>query len=483
MIIKQPIYTGVKGFVSKQRILFNTPGHNGKVILNSKNFCKLDAASTFETDNPDNPTGYILDSEIQLAGIYGSAYSLYITNGTSCGLMSMIGSVLNQGEKIIIDRLCHKSVIDAVVMGGLVPVFVDREYNDKWGFHGGINPYTLENVLRLNTDAKAIFVTSVTHYGVVTDMQAISALADKYNMMLLADESHGAHFPFTEYFPKSALKCGADMVLHNAGATLGSMSGGAILHINNRSIDPARVRQTVYTYQSPENSNAFLCALENSVYYVSANAKKYTSLIKEIEQCRALVNDGTDIMWYNSDEKGEYCIYDSDISRIVLNFAKIGLSGIEAAEILREKHHIEPELAEKDNVILVASIFNSAHDIRKLMNAVMSIYKGFLKKHINTYTLKSYKNNLTENISMTCIPLKVKYCNSEWPAPSDVRDCVCKQVIYTQNTYIPLIMPGERITESHLESLDAVIDDGGSICGVTPDNRFEVVQKSHEYSL
>ena len=216
---------------------------------------------------------------------------------------------------------------------------------------------------------------------------------------------------------------------------------------------------------------------EQSIFYANQPEASWAILIADI------IEKSQKKLWTILFRNSATCELFYEKLEFFLNFAKIGISGTEAAEILREKHHIEPELAEKDNVILVASIFNSPHDIRKLMNAVMSIYKGFLKKHINTYTLKPYKNNLTENVSMTCIPLKVKYCNSEWPAPSDVRECVCKQVIYDQNTYIPLIMPGERITESHLESLDAVIDDGGSICGVTPDNRFEVVQKSHEYSL
>lgn len=483
MINKPPIYSGVKEFISKQKILFTTPGHNGKVILNSKNFCKLDAASTFETDNMDNPKTYILDSELQLTKMYNTNYSFYITNGTSCGLMSMIGSILNPGDKIIVDRICHKAVIDAIMLNSLIPVFVDREFNEDLGFHGGINPYTLDRILSANTDARAILVTSVTHYGIVTDMNELIDLADKYNMLLLADESHGAHFPFSDAFPKSAIECGADMVLHNAGETLGSMSGGAILHVNNKNIDLDRVRQTIYTYQSPETSNAFLCALENSIYYVNNAAKKYQPLISEIDRCRGIVNDGTDIIWYDDEEKSQYSIHDCDKTRIVINFAKIGMSGKEAAALLRGKYSIEPEFAEKDNVIFVASIFNSQHDIRKLMSAIMSIYKGFLKKNKEPVNPLPYIPNITENISLVCAPAKVRYCQSNWIVPGDVRGCVCKQTIYTQDTYIPLIIPGERISERHLESLDDIIDDGGTICGVAQDQKFEVVDMAYEYSL
>lgn len=483
MIIKPPIYSGVKEFISKQRILFTTPGHNGKVILNSKNFCKLDAASTFETDNMDNPRTYILDSEIQLAKMYNTYYSYYITNGTSCGLMAMIGSVLNPGDKIIVDRICHKAVIDAIMLNGLEVVFIDREFNDKLGFHGGIDTYTLERVLSTNSDAKAIVVTSCTHYGVVTNMYEISELADKYGMLILADESHGAHFPFCEAFPHSAIECGADMVLHNAGETLGSMSGGAILHVCSNEIDLDRVRQTIYTYQSPETSNAFLCALENSIYYVGGCAKKYDTLLNEIDRCRALVNDGTDIVWYNHDEKNEYCVFDNDKTRIVINFGKTGMTGGEAASILRHKYGIEPEFAEKDNVVFVASVFNSSHDIRKLASAVMKIYKNFLKKGIEHIASAPYEPNITGNISLTCAPGKVRSCQSNWTSPADVRGCICKQIIYAQETYIPLIIPGERITEMHLQSLDDIIDDGGTLCGLTQDQKFEVVDMAYEYSL
>lgn len=483
MISKPPIYSGVKGFISKQRILFTTPGHNGKVILSSKNFCKLDAASTFESDNPDNPKGYILESEKQLTKMYATCNSYYITNGTSCGIMSMIGSVLNPGEKIIVDRLCHKAVIDAIIINGLTPVFVDREYNEERGFYGGINPYTLERVMGTNSDAKAILITSPTYHGIITDMEIVSEKADRYGMLFLADESHGAHLPFCESFPHSALECGADMVLHNAGDTLGSMSGGAILHVNNSTIDPDRVRQTIYTYQSPEASNAFLCALENSIYYVNGATKKYTALLKEIEHCRGIVNDGTDIIWYDDDNRGEYCIFDNDPTRIILNFGKIGLTGREAAELLRQKHGIEPEAAEKDSVILVASVFNSPYDIRKLMNAIMKIYKQFLKKRIEPKAIGPYIPSLTENISLTCPPANVRYGVSDWISPDDVRGSICKTTIYAHPTFVPLIIPGERITERHLESLDAIIDEGGSICGVTNDRKFEVVDMAYEFNL
>ena len=480
MKVKPPIYTGVKKFISKQRTLFTTPGHNGKVILNSRNFCKLDAASTFETDNLDTPAGYILDSEKSLRELYDTSYSYYITNGTSCGIMAMIGAVLEPGDKIIVDRASHKAVIDAIVLNRLVPVFVEREFNTDLGFFGGINPYILEGVMTAHRDAKAMYLTSPTYYGVVADIEQIADIAYRHNVLLLVDESHGAHLPFAEELPKSALYCGADMVLHNAGETLGSMSGGAILHINNPTINSDKVRRVLYTYQSPDTSNAYLCALENSIYYANNKQKQYTALIREIDRCKAIINDGTDIVWFDTGEDIHFDIYANDKTRIVINFAKIGISGAEASDILRIKYDIEPELADTYNIVLVASLFNSPHDIRRLLSGLMYIYKQFLKKRIDPIDpeIPQFSNN---EIILTSEPGNTMRSPSEWVEPRDVEGRICKGMIYTYPTYCPLIIPGERITQKHLQSMDLAVDNGEKICGLSSDGKFEVVNMTFTY--
>ena len=479
--MKAPIYNEIKKYISKQKTLFTTPGHNGKVILNSKNFCKLDASSNFESDKLDIPKSYILDSEYYLMKMYNTAYSYYITNGTSCGILSMIGSVLNPGDKIIVDRDCHKAVIDAIMINRLTPVFIKREYHSELDFFGGVDLYSLESTIAFNTDAKAIYITSPNYYGVMSDIHAISELAYKNNMLLLVDESHGAHLPFSENFPLSALNCGADIVLHNTGETLGSMSGGAILHINNETIDQSRVRQTVYTYQTPETSNAYLCALENSIYYAQANAKKLCALKKEIDRCKSIVNDGTDIIWFGADEQNTHWIKDNDPTRIVLNFSKIGMSGLEAADILRNKYDIEPEAALGYNVILVASLFNSTHHIRKLTSAVMAIYNQFLKKHIDPISYEPFTPALNTEIILACIPSNTLSTPSDKINAEAVLGRICRTCVYEHPTYIPLIVPGERISENHLASIDSAIYKGGNVGGLTSGGDFDTVDLT--YSL
>ena len=392
----------------------------------------------------------------------------------------MIGSVLEPGDKIIVDRACHKAVIDAIILNRLVPVFVEREFNTELGFFGGINPYILEGVMTAHRDAKAMYLTSPTYYGVVSDIAHIAELTYKHNMLLLVDESHGAHLPFANELPQSALYCGADMVLHNAGETLGSMSGGAILHVNNEYINCDKVRRVLYTYQSPDTSNAFLCALENSIYYASNKQKQYAALIREIDRCKSIINDGTDIVWFESNEDKRFEIYANDKTRIVINFAHIGISGKEASDILRGKYDIVPELADSYNVILAASLFNSTHDIRRLLSALMYIYKQFLKKHIDPINeeIPQFSNN---EIVLASEPGNTMRCPSEWVEPRDVEGRICKGTIYTYPTYCPLIIPGERITQKHLQSMDLAVENGEKICGLSVEGKFEVVNMTYSY--
>ncbi len=479
--MKAPIYNEIKKNISKQRTLFTTPGHNGKVILNSKNFCKLDASTNFESDKLDIPRSYILDSEYSLMKMYNTCYSYYITNGTSSAILAMIGSVLNPGDKIIVDRDCHKSVIDAIMLGRLTPVFIKRDYNSSLDFFGGTDLYALESTLSLNSDAKAIYITSPNYYGVMSDIAAISEMAYKNNMLLLVDESHGAHLPFSSEFPPSALNCGADIVVHNTGETLGSMSGGALLHINNNTIDLNRVRQVVYTYQSPETSNAYLCALENSIYYAQAKAKKFSMIKKEIDRCSSIINDGTDIIWFDAKYLDKYWIKNIDTTRIVLNFSKMGMSGAEASAILRQKFDIEPEAALGYNVILVASLFNSTHHIRKLSTALMYIYNQFLKRNIEPMEHAPFNPDKNIDIMLSCIPANTLSTPGDKIDADAVLGRICKTCVYEHPTYIPLIIPGERISESHLDSINSTIEKGGFIGGLTINGEFDTVDLS--YSL
>lgn len=465
-----PINDGISEYISKGRISFSMPGHKGNCIIDGKNIFRYDVTELDDTDNLLAPEGYIKESQQRLSEIYGTVSSHYLLNGTTCGIYAMVSMAVSEGDKIIVDRFCHKSVINAIILCGAHPVYVTPEYNYRFGFTGGILPGELESTVESNPDAKAVIITSPTYYGTVSDVASIAKVVHKAGMLLLVDEAHGAHFHVSDKLPASAVRCGADMVVQSVHKTLGALSGGSLLHINTDKFTPRQIEESLAMYQTSSPSYGVLCALETAVLGSVKLEKKYSALISEIDKCRNAVNGEAKAYWSGEELLNGCGIYAMDKTRIVINFSKLPVTGYSVADILRAKYKIEVEMADRNNIVCIATAYNSISDIKALAKAVLSITRNMPVSVIEAEDF----NAITPNIVMT--PRKAHFSPWETVSMADAVGRVSHNAVCKYPPGVPLLMPGEEIRAEHIRVITDTLEMGGNITGIESEYRINVLK-------
>jgi len=463
-----------------QRIPFNAPGHKGKVTMRTRSLSQLDLFGSSKDGDALNLKELIAISEDEISQKYKTCRSMYLRNGATGGIYAMLSAYMNRGDKVIVDRECHRSVVNGIIIQGLEPVFVKRTYNYQLSFSNSIDPDAIEKAIISNRDAKAVIITSPTYYGVVSDIKTIAFICHKYGVKLLVDEALGAHFGFSENLPKPAVKLGADLSVHSAHKTLGSFGGGALLHINDPDIDFQRISDFARMYETSAASPALLCTLENAVYYAFENPERFDMMLAEIENARKIICENTPIRWLGTEICGEG-IYDIDISRIVLNLSHAKMSGYDAADFLRKKYDIEVESENENNVVCLASIYNSHSEIKKLFHALAVLAKSIKNKNLIINDVIT--NEETEESEFRLTPEKAFNSASNFVSPDMAIGRINKRIIYRMPDEIPIIIPGERIKNSHLMEISKILSTNGTVKGLTKDNRIEVVGLSDTFGI
>lgn len=464
-----------------QRIPFNAPGHKGKVNMRARSLSRLDLYGSSKDGDALNLRELTSVSEDEISQMYKTCRTMYLRNGATSGIYAMLGAYLKRGDKIIADRLCHRSVINGMIIHGLEPVFVERNYNYQNSIYDSINPEDIEHAIISNRDAKAIIITSPTYYGVVSDIKKIAKLAHANKMKLLVDEALGAHFGFCERLPISASHLGADLCVHSAHKTLGAFGGGALLHISDPDIDFQRITDLARMYETAAASPALLCTLENSVYYAFENRERFDFLLDELEKCRKVISENTAIRWLGRGSEGFETIFENDPTRIVLNFSHATMSGYDAAQFLRKKYNIEVESASASNVVCLTSIYNSSHEIKKLFHALASLSKNVKTKNLIIDDVKS--DIETGELDFRLSPEKAFNASSEFVSPELAVGRINKRVIYRMPDEIPIIIPGEKITGSHLMEISKILSSQGTVKGLAHDSSIEVVGIADSFGI
>ena len=477
--MKSPIYNGLMKYISKRRVRFSSPGHKGKVKMSTDNMGRLDTGVSGETDEILNPYSFLKKSEEEIAGMFGADKSFYLTAGIEGGIFAVLSAICKAGDKIIVDPECDKAVINAITVLALIPVFIKRSYNSKYNLSGGIDTEELEYLTERHRDAKAVFISSPTYTGVCANIRKAAEIAHGKKMLLIVDESLGAHFNFSKLFPDTALECGADVVFHSCSQTLGAFSGSGLLHLATNYISEDALREQLSIYQGGSDSFAFLCATENAIWYAFRNEKKFAPLLREIEHGKYLINRTTDVLWFDAEYNNGANIDKVDAMRIVLNFSKVDIKACDVYKILINKYGIEPEGVDCDNLIFSVSLYNTPTEVRRLINACVSIAKLASPK----MTLEDAEPPVNRRKVVKVLPYKAFNCEGEWVELSNSSGRLCRRLIYKSPNGTPIIVPGEKINQEHITKIADILNYGGSVSGLDSLNRVEVLSLGDSFYM
>lgn len=468
---KLPLVEGVLKYVEENNVSFCMPGHKGglgflatdygKKLYN--NFLKADITEVDGVDNLHHPESIIKESLDLLSRFYGSKKSYFLVNGSTSGNLAMIFSSFNENDKIIVERNCHRSIFNGIILRKLNPIYIRNKISKKYNAPMSIDVEHFLYVINKNKDAKGIIITYPNYYGICTDLELIVKEAKKYSMLVLVDSAHGAHFGVNEKLPKSALSLGADMVVVSSHKTLPSLTQTAFLHAGEN-IDTEKVDFYVSSFLSTSPSYMLMCSMDYGRYYLeNFGMKAYEDLINMGNEYRDKLNKLDYIHVLGEDDiVNEGSIYKSkypkiDLSRFVINL-KRGYSGHKLLNYLRHKK-IQCEMSDCSNVVLIFSPFNKREDFEYLYNAL---------KECNT---KELEDNICE-IRGTHIPKAAllpyeAFERKKLKVPFEkAPGLICGKEVVPYPPGVPILSPGEIIDETSMDMIKYYLDNKVTILGI-----------------
>jgi len=466
-----PIYKMLKEYYEKGSLPFHMPGH----ILGRGLYEELKLAGSLDiTEIPGSdclhePRGVIKEAQERAALCFGADYSLFLVNGSTSGIHAMIHAAVKPEGKLILGRDCHISALNALAQINGKPVFVLPEIDEEHQIPLGVTADSLEKVLKKNPDAQAILITRPGYYGTATQLSSISKLAKDHNIPLLVDEAHGAHFRFHEDFPKPAITQGADLCVQSLHKTLPALTQTAILHGNKKGlIDKKIIERTVSMVQTTSPSYLLMASIDMARSIMENKGRElYENLRHNISEFLIKLDKNTSVKSIKCDNGS----FENDFSRIVLSFKSLGISGFYAEEILRSKFGIVAEMADLNNIVLIATPFHNSTDFDTLLMALKFISNQFStgKEKVK---LPRWPNQLPERV----IPLREALFEKVEEIPfMNALGRVSGVFITPYPPGIPLVTPGEIISKEVIDYVDILIRENCPVHGIH-DQKIKVLK-------
>ena len=441
---------------------FHMPGHKLGRKFKLKNIAKIDVTEVRGTDNLHDPSGIIYEAQLKAAKTFGADKTYFLVNGSTGGIISAITSICKEKDQVLIARNSHKSVYNAILINKLVPIYIYPKVLEN-GLIGGINPTEIEEKIKNNPHIKMIIITSPTYEGYVSNIAAISKITHKYNKILMVDEAHGSHFRFHNYFPETSLQQGADIVIQSAHKTLPSITQTAMLHIKNDRIDTNRLQNALSIFQSSSPSYVLMTSLDNCRNIIDTKGNKlFNSYVKQLKNSRhRLKAQLKNLQLIDNEIIGNKEIAAMDYSKIVIDCTNADITGAQLDEILRDKYNIQVELSGINHIIAMTSICDSKYGFKKLVKSLIEIDSKLRKKQI-----KGNKYDIINNARIHYNPKDAFNKNKVEIKLKDAVDKISGDFIIPFPPGIPLIVPGEIITEENINLINEYLELGIEIMGL-----------------
>ena len=460
-----PLYEALERIRRMRIVPFDVPGHKrGRgnpelVSLLGERCVSLDVNSMKPLDNLCQPSSVILDAENLAAEAFGAARCFFMVGGTTSAVQSMILSVCKEGDKIIVPRNVHKSVINSLVLCGAIPVYVNPETDKRLGISLGMIPSEVEKAVEANPDAVAVLVNNPTYYGICSDIREIVRIAHSHGMKALADEAHGTHFYFNDALPVSAMEAGADMSAVSMHKSGGSLTQSSLLLLGPN-VDADYVRQIINLTQTTSASYLLMSSLDISRRNLALHGKESFAKVMEMAQyARDEINELGDYYAYGKELVNGTSIYDYDVTKLSVYTRDLGLAGIEVYDILRDEYDIQIEFGDIGNILAYISIGDRIQDIERLVGALEDIRR--LYKRDKTGMLAD------EYIipEVVVAPKAAFYAPKETLPIAQTEGRICGEFVMCYPPGIPILAPGERITRDILEYIEYAKRKGCSMQG------------------
>ncbi|MBQ1393548.1 MAG: aminotransferase class I/II-fold pyridoxal phosphate-dependent enzyme [Lachnospiraceae bacterium] len=472
---RTPLHEALEKHRSERMAHFDVPGHKGgrgnkelKYFLGEETL-KLDVNSMKPLDNLCHPVSVIKEAQELAAQAFGASEAFFIVNGTTAAVQAMIMSTCKAGEKIIMPRNVHRSAINALVVCGAVPVYVNPGINKQLGIPLGMSVRDVEQAIMDNPDAKAVMVNNPTYYGICSDLKSIVTLAHSKGMRVLVDEAHGTHFYFGENMPINAMRAGADMAAVSMHKTGGSLTQSSLL-LCGENVNTDYVRQVINLTQTTSGSYLLMSSLDIARKNLSLNGKEmFRKTVDFAEYAREEINKLGGYYAFAQELENQDTVYAFDPTKLSIHTRDIGLAGIEVYDLLRDDYGIQIEFGDIGNILAIISSGDRNLEIERLISALSEIKRLYGKDATDMFDHEYI------NPKVVMPPQKAFYSSKRTVPIMESAGEICAEFVMCYPPGIPILAPGEAITEEILNYTDYAKKKGCFMTG-TQDMSVEHIQ-------
>ena len=462
---KTPLFDALKQHITERTVHFDVPGHKGGrgtpelTEFLSLGALKADVNSMKALDNLCHPVSVIREAENIAAEAFGAAHAFFMVNGATSCIQAMILSVCKPGDKIIMPRNVHRSAINALVLCGAIPIYVNPDINHTLGIPLGMRVEAVEQAILKHPDAKAIFVNNPTYYGVCPNLIELAKLARRHQLKLLVDEAHGTHFYFGEDMPPAAMHVGADMAAVSMHKTGGSLTQSALLLIN-KNMDEGHVRQIINLTQSTSASYLLMISLDLARKNLALNGKKiFRKVVKMTEFARQEINRIGGYIAFDQSFIDHQAFYAFDPTKLSINSLNIGLAGIEVYEHLRDDYNIQIEFGDLSNFLAIIAAGDRDLELERLIAALTEI------KRLHQRSPAGMISSEYLDPEVILAPQQAFYAPTQVFPLQDAIGKISAEFIMCYPPGIPLLAPGERVTQRVVDYIEYSRERGSSLTG------------------
>lgn len=467
---------------------FHMPGHKRNETLTGAILpYGIDITEIEGFDDLHHAGGILKQAQERAANVYKAEESHYLVNGSTAGILSAILGCTQKGDSILVARNCHKSVYHAIFLNELHAEYVYPQYLKEQELNGEIYAQDVRKILQENCDSqgkriRAVVIVSPTYDGVVSNVRAIAETVHEYGIPLIVDEAHGAHFGFHPYFPQNANALGADVVIHSLHKTLPSLTQTALIHMNGKLADRERIRLYLDMLQSSSPSYVLMASMDECVNLLETRGR--TLFNPYVENLRSIRDRLRKLHCLHLEETEKY-----DYSKLVISTRgtarkehrqgekEYEWGGKELCHILLEKYHLQPEMAAGSYVIAMTSVGDTTEGMERLVKALFEIDRELKKENRPGGVSESFSLPRLEQVYTSCEAeaLKKNSAEKSW-------DCcvgaVSLEYAYLYPPGIPLIVPGERVSQEVTERLKQYERMGFSVEGTKEEGKLRVLESS-----
>ena len=460
-----PIQEALERMKRARLVPFDVPGHkrgrgNPELAAFLGSAClDVDVNSMKMLDNLCHPVSVIRDAERLAAEAFRAAHAFFMVSGTTGSVQAMVLSAVGRGDKIIMPRNVHRSAINALILCGAIPIYVNPGIDDVLGIALGMRVEDVAAAIARHPDAKAVFVNNPTYYGICSDLRAITELAHAHDMKVLVDEAHGTHLYFSDRLPLAAMDAGADMAAISMHKSGGSLTQSSLLLCSD-SMPLGYVHQIINITQTTSASYLLLASLDISRRNLALRGREVVDkIIDLVAYARDEINAIGDYYAYGRELIDGAAVFDFDTTKLSIFTRPTGLAGIEVYDILRDDYDIQTEFGDIANLLAYVSVGDRPKDIERLVAALAEIRRNYRKD-----PSKTLKMEYIDPV-VVCGPQDAFYAEKESLPIAKSCGRICSEFVMCYPPGIPILAPGEQITEEILTYIRYAKKKGCQITG------------------